>query len=351
MRNLNPPLVPDERAQALVDLIDMERQVFEKAARVNIGELLGCGANGCVFRGPGDTVVKVSHDDGEAALARSLAGPRREPFLPRFHHGDVVKGRSVRMPPALRFGVVVREDLRDFMPKNLAAYEDSVKMLLDGDDVDLEGALREYDLVSRSTNRQPSAHDIEAIKAIFGLLVWGKENGIYFDKDEFSWEDDVGATGSHDEILPNAITNLGVTREGRIVVRDLGGFSTGKGTLRSVTGKLRRNVGPTWSPDGRFDRMKKAIAAAVASRSAGEWIFSTNDPGLIAVIVEADREWGPFDDVMTIRRGRALGIGSQDLRTLANLIDALERLHKSGFPRAMEAAESVMTGFPGLEAP
>lgn len=256
--------IPDDRAQALVDVVNGERRIFESVAGVPVGELLGCGRNGCVFSSVPGSVVKVSFDDGESMLARSLVGPRRETFLPIFHGGWTIAGPRVGADRVFRFGVILREDLADFEPVNLAAYADAIMVLLeDGDGTSSAAALVEYSAVCRQTRRAQSAVDIEAINAISGLLAWGDRNGVDFDRSEFSWEEDPDATDADDEILPNAITNLGVTSEGRVVVRDLGGFEpTGIGRCPGDRKPL--------------EDMARRLRAGARRRNSGadEWLYS-----------------------------------------------------------------------------
>lgn len=224
----------------LVSKVRSHRYTIFDQIGVRPGRCLGCGANGCVFAvHNGVGVLKFMADDHERALAGALIGPRREPFLPVFYGAWSIpaaklgigqgglrrESHGTTMFPS-GIEVVHREELADFMPVNLAAYSDAMTRLLeDCDGVPyLDRALREYSRVSRETRRQPAERDIEAIRAVAGLLAWGKKLGINFYDNEFAWEDDDDAQDDEDEFLPNAITNLGVTKDGHVVCRDLGGF-------------------------------------------------------------------------------------------------------------------------------
>lgn len=89
----------------------------------------------------------------------------------------------------------------------------------------------------------------------------------------------------------------------------------------------------------------------MAAGSKADWIYGTNDPGLADVIREADLNWGPLVGVRIMDRGRVVVVGARDLPSLMRLIEAIEKLHDAGFPRALEAAEAVMSSFPGFNTP
>ncbi len=80
-----------------------------------------------------------------------------------------------------------------------------------------------------------------------------------------------------------------------------------------------------------------------------EAIFVSNKAPIVAAIREAIAEWGPYMGLEIRDKGK-LGIvlGTEDPRALAGLIDGLRRLHASGWPSALEAAEEIMAGTPDI---
>ncbi len=208
----------DDRAQALADLFGKhERKLLEKLTGVELGELISCGNNGCVFEAS-EGVIKVSYDDSEALLAKALAGPRREPFLPVFYGGWTVDGPDLGMENVFKFGVLHREALGDWRPENESGFATVVKELVDAWIAGAE---------PRSLRIKLPPKDQAAIDAIAGLRAWGEKNKVVFEPKEFSWEEDEDAQPGEEKILPNAITNLGVTPDGKVVIRDLGNFELG----------------------------------------------------------------------------------------------------------------------------
>lgn len=244
-------------------LVASNRRAFAVGGKVP-GKLLGCAGNGCVFQAGKGKVIKVSMHDREARLAAWLAGPRKEPFLPRFYAARVIPGPEVGLPPVFRIGVLLREDLRDFPMPTKGLYDEAVNEML-SEELDPEDVISTY-------KGHLSKKEAQALNAIGSLLRWGEGKGIFFDPMEFSWEDDPDFDPEYDDepLLPNAVDNLGLTSKGRVVVRDLGGF------------EVDRTRAPLKNPRGRGDerlrRAERAMAAGDVS-AAEEYLWITAQRG------------------------------------------------------------------------
>jgi len=217
----NGPRLAEADPQELAAAVRKHPSVIKRLAGVTPGKLLGCGVSGCVFLvkdGPG--VLKVSVRDDEARLAAALAGPRSRPFLPVFHGGwslDPKKLPGLPREVTVPIGVLHREDLRDLpYPADASAYPDAVMDLVGGD--------KDERAVIANYGEDLSEVEIGALLAISGVLAWGPRHGLRFDPLEFSWEEDDDVQLGETRLLPNALANLGVSQDGSVVIRDLGGF-------------------------------------------------------------------------------------------------------------------------------
>jgi hypothetical protein len=201
---------------------------------VRVLQCLGCGQNGCAFRATDSLVLKVSQHEGEAPIARVLAGKGRPwPFLPVFHAAWILDGEFLGYRHNV--GVVLREDLIDWKPDHTSDYIAAANEVINSAwrSASDDSSPRALASRLRERNRQVvsewedslTERDMSAVMALADFTVWSAEYGLGFDFEEF-----------RDSL---SITNLGESLvDDQIVIRDIGNFDPRSGALR----KLARDV-------------------------------------------------------------------------------------------------------------